>query len=151
MRIAIGSDHRGFGVKRRLVQFLQQSGHEVLDLGTTSEDSCDYPDFAYLVGRAVSEQQVDRGILICGTGIGMCISANKIPGVRAALCHDNITAEMSRRHNNANILCMSADLLGMELMERMTRLWLETEFEGGRHVRRVDKIHRLERDENSNS
>jgi ribose 5-phosphate isomerase B len=151
MRIAIGSDHRGYSVKRRLVQMLQQSGHELIDLGTNSEESCDYPDFAHLVGRSVSEQQVDRGILICGTGIGMCISANKIRGVRAALCHDNITAEMSRRHNNANVLCMSADLLGMELMERMTRLWLETDFEGGRHVRRVDKIHRLERDENGNS
>jgi len=149
MRIAIGSDHRGFTVKRRLAQMLLQAGHEVQDLGTNSDESCDYPDFAHLVGRAVGEQQVDRGILICGTGIGMSISANKIPGVRAALCHDNITAEMSRRHNNANVLCMSADLLGMELMERMTRLWLETDFEGGRHVRRVDKIHRLERDENS--
>lgn len=149
MKIAIGSDHRGFEVKRRLVVLLRHAEHEVLDVGTGSDDSCDYPDYAFLVGRAVSEQKVDRGILICGTGIGMSISANKIPGVRAALCHDSITAEMSRRHNNANILCLSADLLGDELIERMTRIWLETAFEGGRHIRRLEKIMRFERDEDA--
>ena len=120
-------------------------------MGASSDESCDYPDYAFLVGKAVSEQRVDRGILICGTGIGMCISANKIQGVRAALCHDSITAEMSRRHNNANILCLSADLLGDELIERMTRIWLETSFEGGRHIRRLEKIARLEGDEGANS
>jgi len=151
MKIAIGSDHRGFEVKRRLLVLLRQAEHEVLDLGTGSDDSCDYPDFAFLVGRLVSEQKVDRGILICGTGIGMCISANKIPGVRAALCHDSITAEMSRRHNNANILCLSADLLGDELIERMTRIWLETAFEGGRHIRRLEKISRFETDKGAGS
>ena len=147
MRIAIGSDHRGYDVKRRIVPFLQQLGHEVLDLGPEGSESVDYPDFAFQVGRAVSEGQVDRGILICGTSIGMCIAANKVRGVRAAPCHDSITAEMSRRHNNANVLCLSADLLGDELIDRMLRIWLETDFEGGRHARRVEKIARYENEE----
>jgi ribose 5-phosphate isomerase B len=144
MKIAIGSDHRGFDVKKRIGTLLQEMGHEVLDVGTTGTESTDYPDFAFEVGRAVSERRVDRGILICGTGIGMCIAANKVRGVRAAPCHDSITAEMSRRHNDANVLCLSADLLGDELIHRMLRIWLETEFEGGRHARRVEKIARFE-------
>ena len=144
MHIAIGSDHRGFDAKRRIVSLLKQLGHQVLDLGPEGNESVDYPDFAFQVAQAVSEKRVDRGILICGTGIGMCIAANKVPGIRAAPCHDSITAEMSRRHNDANILCLSADLLGEELMDRMIRIWLETEFEGGRHARRVDKISRFE-------
>lgn len=146
MKVAIGSDHRGFDVKRRLVAMLQQLGHEVFDLGTESSDAVDYPDFAFHVARAVSERRVERGILICGTGIGMCIAANKVTGVRAAACHDSITVEMSRRHNDANVLCLSADLLGEELIERMVRIWLQTEFEAGRHARRVDKIMRFEQD-----
>lgn len=144
MRIAIGSDHRGFAAKRRIGQLLQQSSHEVVDMGTVNEESSDYPDFAFEVARAVSDKRVDRGILVCGTGIGMCIAANKVPGVRAAPCHDSITAEMSRRHNDANILCLSADLLGDELIDRMIKIWLETDFEGGRHARRVEKIMRFE-------
>jgi ribose 5-phosphate isomerase B len=144
MKIAIGSDHRGYDVKRRVVSILHQMGHEVLDVGPQTPGSVDYPDFAFQVGLAVAEKRVDRGILICGTGIGMCIAANKVPGVRAAPCHDSITAEMSRRHNDANILCLSADLLGEELIDRMVRIWLETEFEAGRHARRVDKITRFE-------
>jgi ribose 5-phosphate isomerase B len=144
MRIAIGSDHRGFDAKRRLVPLLQQLGHEVFDAGPLSNESVDYPDFAFAVARAVSEGRVDRGILICGSGIGMCIAANKVPGVRAAPCHDSITAEMSRRHNDANVLCLSADLLGEELIERMIRIWLTTDFEGGRHARRVEKITQFE-------
>ncbi len=146
MRIAVGCDHRGFEVKRRVVPLVQNLGHDIVDVGACSQESCDYPDFAFDVARLVSTGQVDRGILICGTGIGMCIAANKVPGVRAALCHDSITAEMCRRHNNANILCISADLLGDELIDRMVRIWLETEFEGGRHARRVDKITRFEQD-----
>jgi ribose 5-phosphate isomerase B len=145
MKIAVGSDHRGFEVKKRILLLLPQLGHEVLDMGPESQDSVDYPDFAFQVARAVGEKQVDRGILICGTGIGMCIAANKVHGVRAAPCHDSITAEMSRRHNDANILCLSADLLGEELIDRMIRIWLETEFEGGRHARRVDKIASFEK------
>jgi ribose 5-phosphate isomerase B len=144
MKIAVGSDHRGVEAKKRLVPFVQQLGHEVIDMGPESSDSVDYPDYALRVAQAVGGQQVDRGILICGTGIGMCIAANKVKGVRAAPCHDSITAEMSRRHNDANILCLSADLLGADLMERMVRIWLATEFEAGRHARRVDKITRYE-------
>jgi ribose 5-phosphate isomerase B len=144
MKIAIGSDHRGFDAKRRLAAVLRQMGHDVLDVGPDGKDSVDYPDFAFQVAQAVSQARVERGILICGTGIGMCIAANKVAGVRAAPCHDSITAEMSRRHNDANILCLSADLLGEELMERMARIWLDTPFEGGRHARRVEKIVRYE-------
>jgi ribose 5-phosphate isomerase B len=144
MKIAIGSDHRGYEVKRRIVTLLQRLGHEVVDVGPSSSDSVDYPDFAYEVAEAVSAKRVDRGILICGTGIGMCIAANKVRGVRAAPCHDSITAEMSRRHNDANVLCLSADLLGGELLDRMVRIWLETGFEGGRHARRVAKIVQIE-------
>jgi ribose 5-phosphate isomerase B len=120
-------------------------GHGVLDLGTDGRDSVDYPDFAFEVAKAVEGGTAERGILLCGTGIGMCIAANKVNGVRAAPCHDSITAEMSRRHNDANVLCLSADLLGEDLMERMLRIWLETPFEGGRHARRVEKIGRIEK------
>ena len=144
MKIAVGSDHRGFEVKRRVVPLLQQLGHEVTDVGTDGKESVDYPDFALLVATAVSEGRADRGILICGSGIGMCIAANKVRGVRAAPCHDNIAAEMCRRHNDANVLCLSADLLGGELIDRMIRIWLETPFEGGRHARRVEKITHIE-------
>jgi ribose 5-phosphate isomerase B len=144
MKIAIGSDHRGFDAKRRLTPILRQLGHEVIDVGANANESVDYPDYAYQVATAVGEGKVDRGILICGTGIGMCIAANKVKGVRAAPCHDSITVEMSRRHNDANVLCLSADLLGDELIGRIVRSWLETEFEGGRHARRVDKIKRIE-------
>src|SRR5262245_54449011 len=108
MKIAIASDHRGLDVKRRIVTSLQKLSHEVIDFGPKEMDSVDYPDYAIPVAQAVSRQEVERGILICGTGIGMCIAANKVPGVRAAPCHDSITAEMSRRHNDANILCLSA-------------------------------------------
>ncbi|HZV05165.1 MAG TPA: ribose 5-phosphate isomerase B [Gemmataceae bacterium] len=144
MNIAIGSDHRGFEAKSRIISVLHQLGHEVFDAGPSSRESVDYPDFAFEVARAVSEGRAERGILICGTGIGMCIAANKVHNIRAAPCHDCITAEMSRRHNDANVLCLSADLLGEELIERMVRIWLETPFEGGRHARRVEKITRFE-------
>ena len=147
MKIAIGSDHRGLAVKQRVVPFLQQLGHEVMDVGPGGPGSVDYPDFALEVARAVGDGRVERGILICGTGIGMCIAANKVPGVRAAPCHDSITAEMSRRHNDANVLCLSADLLGEELIDRMVRIWLDTDFEGGRHARRVEKITKYEDEE----
>ena len=144
MKIAVGSDHRGFEVKRRIITVLQQMGHEVIDVGPHARENVDYPDYAFQVALAVSEGRAERGVLVCGTGIGMCIAANKVKGVRAAPCHDSITAEMSRRHNDANVLCLSADLLGEELIERMLRIWLETEFESGRHARRVEKITRFE-------
>jgi ribose 5-phosphate isomerase B len=144
MKIAIGSDHRGFRVKDRLIPQLVQAGHEVTDVGTDSAASADYPDFAFPVAKAVGDGLADRGILICGTGIGMCIAANKVAGVRAAPCHDSVTAEMSRRHNDANVLCLSADQLGGEQIDAMVKIWLTTEFEGGRHARRVQKIRRFE-------
>jgi ribose 5-phosphate isomerase B len=146
MRIAIGGDHRGVEAKARLVGTLRELGHEVVDVGTNAPESVDYPDYAADVARRVGSGEVDRGILVCGTGIGMCIAANKVRGVRAAPCHDVITAEMSRRHNDANVLCLSSDLTGEELMDRMVRTWLETPFDGGRHARRVDKISKIEQE-----
>jgi ribose 5-phosphate isomerase B len=147
MRVAIGCDHRGFGVKAKLVELVSRLGHEVEDVGTFSAESVDYPDVAAIVGRKLSAGETDYGILICGTGIGMCIAANKFPGVRAAPCHDDLTAELSRRHNNLNVLCLSADLLGEKLIDRMVEIWLNTPFEGGRHARRIEKIASLERPE----
>lgn len=144
MRIAIGSDHRGFAVKQKLIELLKQLGQEAVDVGTNSTESCDYPDIACVVAGQVSRREVDRGILICGTGIGMSIAANKFPGVRAAPCHDDLSAEMSRRHNDLNVLCLSADMLGEKLIDRMVEIWLNAEFEGGRHARRVEKILQLE-------
>ena len=145
MRIAIGSDHRGWQVKARLVKMLQDAGHEVFDLGTNSADSVDYPDIASAVSSRVSAGDVERGILICGTGIGMSISANKFSGVRAATCQDAFVAEMSRRHNDVNVLCLGGDLLGERLLDDLVGIWLKTEFEGWRHGRRIDKIGQLER------
>ncbi|HEV3025797.1 MAG TPA: ribose 5-phosphate isomerase B [Pirellulales bacterium] len=144
MRIAIGSDHRGFAVKQRLIEVLKRLSQETVDVGTHGTESVDYPDVAAIVGGQVSRGEVDRGILICGTGIGMSIAANKLPGVRAATCHDDLTAEMSRRHNDVNVLCLSADMLGEKLIDRMVEIWLKTDFEGGRHARRVEKIRQLE-------
>jgi ribose 5-phosphate isomerase B len=144
MKIAIGSDHRGVDTKRRLTTNLKGMGHEVVDLGVEGAESVDYPDYAYAVSKLVGCGKADRGVLICGTGLGMCIAANKVNGVRAASCHDNFTAEMSRRHNDANVLCLSADLIGEELIDRMVRVWMETPFEGGRHARRVEKIAKIE-------
>jgi len=144
MKIAVGSDHRGVHVKEKIIQLVGNFGHEVSDAGTTAEDAVDYPDVASDVARRVSAGEVDRGILICGTGIGMCIAANKFTGVRAAPCHDDLTAEMSRRHNDLNVLCLSADMLGERLIDHMVEIWLNTEFEGGRHPRRVEKITQLE-------
>lgn len=144
MRIAIGSDHRGFSLKTKLVDLLRRENHEVDDVGTTGSESVDYPDFAEAVSGKVSNGEVDRGILICGTGIGMAITANKFPGVRAAPCGDELTAEMSRRHNDLNVLCLPADLVGGQTVDRLVEIWLKTEFEGGRHARRVEKIGQLE-------
>src|SRR5262245_17658341 len=144
MNLIIGSDHRGFAIKQRLVKLLEQLGHTVADAGTQSADSADYPDYAFAVGKEVGSSSRDRGILICGTGIGMCIAANKVRGVRAAPCQDIVSAEMSRRHNDANVLCLSADLLGNDMIERIVRTWLDTPFEGGRHARRIEKIAKYE-------
>jgi ribose 5-phosphate isomerase B len=144
MRIVVGSDHRGYQVKQKIIDLARRLGHEVVDEGTECSGSVDYPDVAARVASMVSTSQVERGILICGTGIGMSIAANKFPGVRAAPCHDDLTAEMSRRHNDLNVLCLSADMLGERLIDRMVEIWLNTPFEGGRHARRVEKIADLE-------
>ncbi len=144
MKIAIGSDHRGYHLKEKLANILRTKGHEVTDEGTLATEAVDYPDFAEIVAKNVSEGAVDRGILICGTGIGMAITANKFPGVRAAACTDEITAEISRRHNDLNVLCLSADMLSPRNVERMVEIWIKTDFEGGRHQRRVDKILKIE-------
>ncbi|MBN2476611.1 MAG: ribose 5-phosphate isomerase B [Pirellulales bacterium] len=145
MRISIGTDHRGYEIRSKLIELVERLGHEVEDVGAFTDEASDYPDLAAEVAGKVSRGEVDRGILVCGTGLGMCIAANKFPGVRAAPCHDDLTAEMSRRHNDSNILCLSADLLGGRLIDRMVELWLATPFEGGRHARRVEKIRNLER------
>ena len=145
MRIAIGADHRGFEERPKIVELVRKLGHEAIDLGSFTNGAVDYPDVAAEVGERVARGEADRGILACGTGLGMCIAANKILGVRAAPCHDETTAEMSRRHNDANVLCISAELLGERLIEKMVKIWLETPFEGGRHARRVDKITEIER------
>lgn len=140
MKIAIGSDHRGYSTKEKIREMLASKGHEVLDFGTGAPAGCDYPDLAYPTCKAITQGQAEMGILLCGSGIGMSISANKVRGIRAALCHDELTAEMSRRHNNANVLCLPADLVGEELTRRIVEVWLRTPFEGGRHDRRVRKI-----------
>ncbi len=144
MKVAIASDHRGYQAKEHVKQVLTQMGHDITDFGTHSDRSKDYPDFALPVCDAVRRGDAERGILMCGSGIGMCMAANKVPGIRAALCHDELTAEMSRRHNDANVLCMGGDLLGEELMRRMVGIWMSVEFEGGRHLRRVKKIMQVE-------
>lgn len=146
MQIAIGCDHRGYQVKTKIVELLKRLEHSVIDVGTDDTASVDYPDIAADVANRVAKGQADRGILICGSGLGMCIAANKVPGIRAASCHDDLTAEMSRRHNNLNVLCLSADMLGEKLIDRMVEIWLKTEFEGGRHARRVEKITELEQE-----
>lgn len=146
MKISIGSDHRGFEAKERIKAVVQELGAEVLDHGTDSRNSCDYPDWGFAVANDVADKRADFGILFCGSGIGMSIVANKVAGVRAALCHDELTAQLSRRHNNANVLCLPADLVGEALMQSMVRAWLRTEFEGGRHKRRVGKIEAYERE-----
>jgi ribose 5-phosphate isomerase B len=144
MRIAIGSDHRGVAARKRLIGLLERIGNDVVDCGSHGEEAVDYPDVAADVARRVSEGSVDRGILLCCTGVGMAIAANKLPGVRAATCHDEVTAEMSRRHNDLNVLCLSAEMIGADVQEKILRTWLVTPFEGGRHARRVAKITALE-------
>ena len=144
MRIAVGSDHRGYEIKGKIADLARRLGHEVTEMGANNAESVDYPDVAAAVAERVSNNEADRGILICGTGIGMCIAANKFPNVRAAPCHDDLTAEMSRRHNDLNVLCLSADMLGERLIDRMVEIWLNTEFESGRHARRLKKIGDLE-------
>lgn len=145
MKIAVGSDHAGYELKEKIAEHLKNQGLTVEDYGTNGNNSVDYPDFAVTVAEAVSQGRIDRGILICGTGIGMSIAANKFPHVRAALCHDVYSAEMSRRHNNANILVLAGRVLKSDLAINMVDVWLKTEFEGGRHKSRIDKIGEIEK------
>ena len=143
--VALGADHAGFELKEALKAWLIDSGYQVLDFGTHSPESVDYPDYASQVAEAVADHKVERGVLVCGTGIGMAIAANKMPGVRAALCSDLYTARMSREHNDANVLTLGGRLMGREMALDILRMWLESEFLGGRHQRRVDKIDEIER------
>ena len=140
MKYFIGTDHAGFEVKPFVIEYLKSKGIEVEDLGCYSSESVDYPDYAHKVAQAVLDNPGTMGILICGTGIGMSLAANKHKGIRAALCHDYYTAEMARRHNNANILCFGARVVGKGEIESILEAWLTNEFEGGRHQRRVEKI-----------
>jgi len=138
--IAIAGDHGGIDLKSMLTKELETLGYQVLDLGTNGPESVDYPDYAHLLARAVSDGRIERGILICGSGIGMSMAANRHPGVRAALCHDAYTAEMARRHNDANVLCIGERTTGPGVAEQIVRIFIDTDFEGDRHQRRVAKI-----------
>lgn len=143
LRVVIGSDHRGMAAAEHVKHTLEAQGHTAYIAGAC-EGSCDYPEKAYLVGEEINTGKADRGVLICGTGIGMSIAANKIKGLRAALVHDELTAQLSRSHNDANVLCLSADLLGERLIEKIIETWMGADFEGGRHARRVAKITAIE-------
>ena len=144
MHVAIGSDHRGIEVAQAIEQQLRSEGHAPTLLGDTSGAPSDYPDIAWRVSQMIVEQKAQRGVLICGTGIGMAIAANKVAGIRAALALDELSAQLSRSHNDANVLCLSADLLGPVLVKRIVDAWMRTSYDGGRHARRLAKIARIE-------
>lgn len=140
LRIVIGSDHGGYEYKEQIVSHLKEKGYECVDVGTYSTDSCDYPVIARTVTTKITTGEADRGILICGTGIGMSIVANKVKGIRAALCGDTFSARASRAHNNSNVLCLGERVIGINLAMDIVDIWLESKFEGGRHQRRVDMM-----------
>ena len=142
--IAIGSDHGGYELKEHIKKHLDEKGIEYKDFGCYDEKSVDYPDIAESVCKSINDGESENGILICGTGIGISIAANKINGIRAAHCHDIYSAEMTKRHNNANVICMGGRVIGRELAFKIVDAWLGAEFEGGRHQTRIDKIHNLE-------
>lgn len=145
MKIAIANDHRGVKAMEQVKAIIAQLKHECIDFGSGSDQPIDYPDVAYQAAKAVSEKQADMAILVCGTGIGMSIAANKVKGIRAALCYDELNAKISRHHNDANVLCLAGDLLGTSMLRKMVETWLTTDFSGGsRHQRRVDKIAAIE-------
>ena len=144
MKIAIGTDHAGFEFKQGLADYLRQQGYDVLDLGTFNTQSVDYPDYAKLVCDAVNDGRAVFGILVCGSGIGMSIAANKVHGIRAALCHDLYTARMGRAHNDANVIVLPGRMIALTIAEEMTLLFLKTPFDGGRHAARVEKMMKLE-------
>ena len=140
MKIALGSDHGGYALKCDIIKLLESKGYEYRDFGCYSTESCDYPDFGEAAARAVASGEYDRGIVICTTGIGISIAANKVKGIRCARCADPLEAEMTRRHNDANMIAIGAGFTGKNLAERMVEVFLTTEFEGGRHARRVEKM-----------
>lgn len=144
MKVAVGSDHRGFNAKQIIKAIVTQMGHECVDMGTDGATPVDYPDLAYIVATSVSEKRADRAILICATGLGMSIAANKVRGIRAALCHDELSAHIARDHNDTNVLCLSGDQIGEVLLRKIVETWISTEFSGGRHQRRVNKITAIE-------
>ena len=144
MKIAIGSDHGGYDLKEQVKTWLQEMGHEVEDFGCYSKESCDYPDFGAAAARAVASDQCEKGVVICTTGIGISMTANKVKGIRCALCGDPWSAEMTRRHNDANMLAMGAGVVGPQLARQILEAFLTHDFEGGRHQRRVDKLMALE-------
>ena len=144
MKIALGCDHGGYALKCDIIKLLEKLGHEVVDFGCHSTESCDYPDFGEAAARAVASGQCDRGIVICTTGIGISIAANKVKGIRCAHCADSLEAEMTRRHNDANMRAIGAGFTGKNLAERMVEVFLSTDFEGGRHARRVDKLNAIQ-------
>ena len=146
MRIVIGSDHGGYTLKKAIIKHLEEKGYEVIDVGTYSEESVDYPDFAKKAAKMISQKKVDRGILICKTGIGMSIAANKIKGIRAANVNYIYTAKLSRKHNDANIITIGSQILKPEKAIKIIESWLSTEFEGGRHRKRIEKILKLEKE-----
>lgn len=145
MKIVIGADHGGYQAKVAVIEYLTAQGYKVEDLGTHSEESCDYPDVAHKVGQAVAKAEFDLGILICGTGIGMSLAANKVPSIRAALCQDTYSARMARAHNDSNVLCLGARVVGLGLMMDIVDTYLEGSFTGGRHALRVEKIEQVEK------
>lgn len=140
MTVAICSDHGGFGLKEKLVPYIEELGYEIADFGCYSEASVDYPDFAFPMAEAVAAGEYPRGVAICGTGIGVSICCNKVKGVRCALCGDVVSAELTRRHNDSNVLAMGARIIGVETAKAIVKTWLSTEFEGGRHEGRIAKI-----------
>ncbi len=144
MNLALGADHRGVSAVKDLERLLVDEGHTVLLYGSGDGEPCDYPEPAFKVCRAVASGEAERGVLVCGTGLGMCMAANKMPGIRAALVHDELTAEMARSHNDANVICLSSDLLGQPLIEKIVQIWMRTPFAGGRHERRLRKIAAIE-------
>jgi ribose 5-phosphate isomerase B len=149
LRIAIGSDHAGFSVKKTIKEYLESAGYTVDDQGTASEESVDYPDYGKAVGERVAAKKDDLGIVVCGSGIGISIAANKVPGIRAALAHDVVTAQLAREHNDANVLALGARIVTPAAALEMVQAFLDTPFAGGRHQRRLDKITQLERDRHS--
>ena len=144
MRFAIGNDHAAYEMKLEIKEYLESKGHEVVDFGTHSTDSCNYPEYGEAVGRAVANKEVDGGVLICGTGIGISISANKVKGVRAAVCSEPVSAALTKKHNNANIIAFGARIVGIETAKAIVDAWLNAEYEGGRHQKRIDMMMEIE-------